>query len=210
MSSTLIVVAGAVLAAITTLAVVFQKHPELRKTIIFFGSSVGVATAVIGSIFTFFEFRESTDQHRQAVRLQRQEIAFDYLERFHAIPDKAELRAAMDGLSGKSPKEVQQFFRTNREDGTRVAAMLSYLEEAAVAARQHYADEPTLCAFLEDVVVRYYTTLEGWVVFYREASKNPRYLENLEWLATRWEKGCPPLDGDGVETLSQIRSGASQ
>lgn len=190
MPSSFTLLAILVTAAILLMATLYHFKSNWRKTVVFIGSSLGVAAAAAGAILTGLELRESTDQYRQSVRLKRQEVSFLYMEKFQGIPDKALLRNAIDGLAGKSPEEIQEFFLNQPADGTRISDMLSFFEDTAVAVRVDYADEPTLCAFLEEPAVRYYRTLEKWIDYFRKAGGAPSYLEHYQWLYDRWKQGC--------------------
>jgi hypothetical protein len=191
MPLSLIILITLVPAVILVLALLLRFRPNLRQMVVSIGSSLGVAAAAVGVILAFFELKDSTDQHRQSVRLRRQEIAFAYMKRFEEIPDKATLRGLIDGLAEKRPAEVQSFFANQRADGMKVVNALNLFEEISIAARTSYADDATLCALLEEPAVRYYGTLKNWVVYFRQKGKAPSFLQNYEWLYGQWKDGCP-------------------
>ncbi len=76
----------------------------------------------------------------------------------------------------------------------KLADVLNFFEETSVAVRTSYADEATLCALLEEPVVRYYGTLADWVSDYRKKRRANSYLANYEWLYDRWKGGCPAYE----------------
>lgn len=50
-----------VTAALLILGTLYHLLPRARQTVVFFGSSAGVAAAALGAIFTFFEIQGSTE-----------------------------------------------------------------------------------------------------------------------------------------------------
>lgn len=184
-------------AGVLVLTILFASWPSARKTIVFFGSAVGVAAAVLGVLFSFQELQRLGDQyklaigqHEQSVTHSRQAVTFSYTEKFEDLPlEKA--AEALNQIGAMNPQQISEFFRADPVSSQALLKVFNFFEQMALATKNSYADEKTLCALFEEPAVRYYSHLSSWIVEYRKQTGRHGAHEQHEWLFERWRRGCP-------------------
>ncbi len=147
--------------AILILTLLYHFMPKAGNTIIFLGSGIGVAATVIAAALSFEELRGvanhyelSVEQHKQAIAHDRQAVAFLYMEKFGALPI-GDAASALEDVKSKTPEQIDEYLRSNPQAKGALVKVFNCFEEMALAAQFTYADEATLCALLEEPVVRY-------------------------------------------------------
>jgi hypothetical protein len=175
---------------ILVLTFLYHFKKTWRRTIVFFGSSLGIGATVIAAVFGVLGLRESTEQHGASVRLNQKQASFYYLKEWKTVP-QPQVREVCRLIRGIPPQEAHKIFQNNHEYADAVRGILAYFEELGLAIKHSYADEETLCSLLQEPVMTYHSDLQPWMDWYKNYRHIPRTFENYDWLYQRWKNGCP-------------------
>ena len=192
-----------ILIFILTFLYHFKK--DLRRTVIFFGSSLGIGATIVAAILGVLGLNESTQQHSFSIKYNQKQASFSYLKEWKESP-QAKAREASRKIRGLPPQEAHKVLLTNDEYADSVRAILAFFEEVGLAVKHSYADEETLCPMLQEPVTTYYASFQPWMDWYKSYRQLPLAFENYEWLNAHWKQGCPrkktPATEGSVATLS--------
>jgi hypothetical protein len=178
------------ISLILILSVLYHFKKDMRRSIIFFGSSLGIGATIVTAVFGVLGLRESTDQHNMSIKLSQKQAAFYYLKEWKEVP-QPKAREVSRVIRGIPPQEAHKIFQSNHEYADAVRASLAFFEEVGLATKHSYADEETLCSLLQEPVITYYSDFQPWMEWYKNYRQIPRAFEHYEWLHERWKKGCP-------------------
>ena len=117
MSVTLWIIISAV--SVLTLTVLYHFWHSARNTIVFLGSAIGIASAAMAVVLSFFQLKEVANQYKlsvqqssQGVLHSRQQVAFDYSNEFFKL-QLADVANTIEELQGKTPDQIDQYLRAN-------------------------------------------------------------------------------------------------
>lgn len=175
---------------ILVLTIVYHFKKDMRRTVVFFGSSLGIGATILAAVFGVLGLRESTDQHNISIRLSQKQASFYYLKEWKNVP-QPKAREVSRIIRGIPPQEAHKIFQNSHEYADAVRAILAFFEEVGLAIKHSYADEETLCSLLQEPVMTYYSGFQPWMDWYKNYRQIPRAFENYEWLHERWKNGCP-------------------
>lgn len=181
-------VIGSVVLVVVILTVFYHLAKEWRRTIVFFGSSLGIGAAIIAAILGIMGLQESARQHSFAIKQSQKQAAFAYVQEWQKIP-QAKLREASKIARDKPPEEVHKMLQGDPELADAVRATIVYFEEVGLAIRLGYADEEPLRALLYEPVSRYHSAFKPWMDWYKNYRSIPTAFENYQWLQDRWANG---------------------
>src|SRR5436309_1860454 len=85
-----------------------------RRTIVFFGSSLGIGAAIIAAILGVMGLQESARQHSFAIRQSQKQAAFAHAQEWQRIP-QAKLREASKLARDMSPEDIHKALQSDPE-----------------------------------------------------------------------------------------------
>lgn len=185
-------VIGSVLVVIWLLTALYHFCKDLRRTIVFLGSSLGIGATIVAAILAVLGLQESTKQHRISIEQSRKQASFNYLQVWRKIP-QSQMRNIVELVRNNPPQETQKVFEKNSDYEETVRSTLVFFEQIGLAIKYSYADEETLCPLLQQPATRYYTAFEPWMEWYKNFRGLPHFFDNYEWLHERWKNGCPAV-----------------
>jgi hypothetical protein len=164
--------------------IAYHCYPTYRESLIFYATTLGATTAVVGLIITGIQLNNSARHDRQAV-------AFAFHDKWKDLP-LLKIEMTFKNLDGKNEKEVREFLQANQTDEEAVIELFNFFEEIGIAVKYQYADETISCRFYEEAATRYFSLLADYLTWYRMKANRTGLYENYEWLAKKWrDDGCP-------------------
>lgn len=165
------------------LTILFYEYGQLRTTIVFGASALGVAGAIYSALLAS-ENLQGVIKHRQL------DFSFGYMVRWND-PAFSKLkhrwREILEVIRGRSPEDIEKLLNENKEDRTTAVDVLNFFEEMAIAIKFGTADELILREAFHGIIIDYYSTAEPWIERHRAAKARPRFLCELEELRDKWK-----------------------
>jgi len=179
-----------IITLILVLTFLYHFKTNWRRTIVFFGSSLGIGGTIVAAMLGVLGLRESTEQHNISMKLNQKQASFYYLKEWKAVP-QPKAREVSSLVRGIPPQDAHKVFQSKPEYADAVRTVLAYFEEVGLAVKHSYADEATLCSLLQESVLSYHSDFQPWMDWYKNYRKIPRAFENYDWVYQRWKDGCP-------------------
>lgn len=188
------------------LSAMHLRYPNLRETLGFLGTGIGLTAAIASAVFTYLQVAEATKQsqlvasqmaeagrqNQLALTHRQQEEAFRLIDKYNDLP----LQIASDfvrSFKGKTPEEINVLHNSNPDAAEALRSCMNFFENAALSIRSDFANESISCEHFRDTGVLYYGQLKEYIAVLREKTENPDTWKHHQWLYERWSNGCPGL-----------------
>jgi hypothetical protein len=192
------VVVGLVLvAAGIALVSVYRTQPELRPTLEFAAAVIGGSGVIFGALYAFLAAAEAKDEARRRRALE----LIDQLNTPDLVRIQMKFHAWLESAS--------DFSAMNTDLRADAYYYLGLLEDLALNIRARVADEQVLYDSLSFALPNSFKTCELFIKHVRKRNNDATIFDELEKLATTWDRGTSHRTGKKLANPVAARPVAS-